>query len=301
MRVFNIIDEATSNRKNIGLDLVGVKNFWNKGIYGEGTVIAIADTGIDIKHESLFDKVIGGRNFTKDYDHDPNNFNDENGHGSHIAGIIGANNKKFLIGMAPKSSLLILKVLTNQGIGDVNNLIQSIYYAITWRGENGEKVDILTMSLGSKLDNPILHEAILAAVSHGISVVVASGNDGDGMDSEEFRYPGAYNEVIEVGSVNAQKAPSRFSNNNKEIDLVAPGEEIFSTYKNNTYKTLSGTSMAAPFVAGSLALLREESKILFQRNLSESEIFAQLIKSTNRNHHPLIEGNGILDLSKSFQ
>lgn len=288
-------------QKNSGLDMIFVKQFWDRNIFGSEVVVAVMDTGIDMTHEELKENIIGGRNFTSDYQYDPNNFRDENGHGTHVAGTIAAKNKKTFIGVAPKSSLLILKTLNNNGSGSVMNLIQAIYYAINWRGEHGEKVNIMSMSLGTKNNITLLHDAIKYAVKNGISIVAASGNDGNGEDSLNYRYPGAYNEVIEVGSVNSTKNLSSFSNSNEQLDIIAPGESIYSTYLQNSYKILSGTSMAAPFVAGALALLTEEARILFKRDLSEGELYAQLIKSTTLLFgNPTIEGNGLLNLSKSF-
>ncbi|WP_420800482.1 S8 family peptidase [Paenibacillus piscarius] len=288
-------------QKNSGLDMIFASQFWNRNIEGSKVVIAVMDTGIDINHEELKDNIIGGRNFTSDYQYNPNNYLDGNGHGTHVAGIIAAQNKKKYIGVAPKSSLLILKTLNNNGSGSVTNLIQAIYYAINWRGENGEKVNIISMSLGTKNNIKLLHDAIKYAVKNDISIVVASGNDRNGKEVLNYRYPGAYNEVIQVGSVNLTKKLSSFSNSNEQLDIISPGESIYSTFIQNGYKSLSGTSMAAPFVAGALALLIEEARILFKRELTEAELYAQLIKSTSLLFgNPTIEGNGLLNLSKSF-
>ena len=289
------------NEKNDGLEMIRVQQFWDRNIFGSNVVVAVLDTGIDMNHKDLSGNIIGGRNFTTDYQCDPENFQDGNGHGTHVAGIIAANNKDKSIGVAPKASLLILKTLATNGEGFVNNVIEAIYHAIIWRGPNGEKVNIITMSMGTKGNNPLLHEAIRYAVKQNISIVAASGNDGDGQYTVKHRYPGAYNEVIQVGSIDQTKLLSRFSNTNQQLDLVAPGENIYSTYLNNGYKALSGTSMATPFVSGALALIIEESKFLFQRSFTEAEVYAQLIKSTEFLFgNPAIEGNGILDLSKFF-
>lgn len=297
---YNKSKNPSTSQRNNGLDMIYAKQFWDRNIFGSNVIVAIMDTGIDKNHDDLKKNIIAGRNFTIG---DKDDYQDEHGHGTHVAGIIAANNKKVSIGVAPKSSLLILKTLDNQGTGHVSNLIEAIYYAVNWRGKNEEKVNIITMSLGSKNDNELLHEAIRYAVEHEISIVAASGNDGDGKESTpEYRYPGAYNEVIEVGSVGTTKKISSFSNTNKQLDIIAPGEDIYSTFLNNSYHSFSGTSMAAPFVAGALALLIEEGNILFKRSLTEVEIYAQLIKSTSFLFgNPPLEGNGLLNLSKSFR
>lgn len=103
------------------------------------------------------------------------------------------------------------------------------------------------MSLGGPQDVPELHEAIQKAVKQDVLVVCAAGNNGDCNDNtEELDYPGAYSEVIEVGAVNLERKITCFSNSNQEIDLVAPGDEILSTYPDGKYAVLSGTSMATP-------------------------------------------------------
>lgn len=293
--------ESLKSQKNDGLDIIFAKQFWSRDVFGTGSIIAVMDSGIERNHPELIDNIVDGRNFTQDYEANINNYEDMLGHGTHVAGTIAATNKNALIGVAPKAKLLILKTINNKGVGEIFDLVQAIYYAVNWRGENGEKVNIISMSLGTKVNNTLLHEAIKYAVNNNISIVVSSGNDSNGMMDPQYRYPGAYNEVIEVGSVGMTKKLSTFSNINEQIDIIAPGEGIYSTYLQNGYQTLSGTSMAAPFVAGALALLAEEGKILFKRELTETELYAQLVKSTTLLFgNPTIEGNGILDLTKSY-
>lgn len=200
--------------------------------------------------------------------------------------------------MAPQANLLILKVLDKDGSGNYDWIIDAIQYAID------QNVDIISMSLGGPTDLPELHEVIKRAViEHNILIVCAAGNegdgDGDGDDTTvERSYPGAYNEVISVGAIDLARRSSDFSNTNKEIDLVAPGEEITSTYLDGTYATLSGTSMATPHIAGALALIKNITTKNFERELTEAELYAQLIKRTlPLGYTAKFEGNGMVYLT----
>ena len=293
-----VLDDT--NETPQGVQLVQAPEVWDESSQGEGTVVAVIDTGIDTNHPDLKDRIIGGRNFTTDFNGNPNVFEDNNGHGTHVSGTIAASlNGQGVAGVAPKGQILSLKALTGSGAGNYEWIIDAVNYAAEWRGPNQEQVRVISMSLGGPNDVPELHQAIQNAVQQGISVVVAAGNEGDGEEETfEYAYPGAYNEVISVGAVdmNLQLAP--FTNTNDEIDLVAPGVEVMSTYPDNKYAKLSGTSMAAPHVAGALALLIPLSEQEFNRTLSEAEIYAQLVRRTlPLGFRKSSEGNGFLKLN----
>ncbi|WP_264739222.1 S8 family peptidase [Cytobacillus firmus] len=276
-----------------GVELIQAPNIWNE-TKGKGIKIAVLDTGCDLSHPDLKDRITGGRNFTDDDNSDPNIFKDYNGHGTHVAGTIAAHeNDAGVIGVAPEADLLIVKVLNKDGSGQYEWIINGIHYAIE------QNADIISMSLGGPADVPELHDAIKAAVKKNILVVCAAGNEGDGDDStDEFAYPGCYNEVISVGAINLERDSSEFTNSHNEIDLVAPGEEILSTFLNGKYATLSGTSMAAPHVSGALALIKDLANKQFERKLSEPELFAQLIRRTvPLGNSPKLEGNGLVYLT----
>lgn len=285
-----------------GVSLIQAPALWDKSKKGEGVVVAVIDTGCQTDHPELKDRIIGGRNFTTDYKSDPNNFEDNNGHGTHVSGTIAAaENGIGVIGVAPMAKLLILKVLSKDGSGSYKNIINAIKYATDWTGPNGEKVRVISMSLGGSADVPKLHEAIKNAVNHNISVVCASGNEGDNNSStDEYSYPAAYPESVSVGAVDLNKKMAVFSNSNENVDLVAPGVDILSTYLRGKYAKFSGTSMATPHVAGAVALIINSSEAEFKRNLSEAEIYAQLVKkTTSLGYDKRSEGNGLLDLSKN--
>lgn len=283
-----------------GVQLVQAPSLWDEDSQGEGIVVAVIDTGIDTMHPDLKGRVIAGRNFTTDYKGDPDVFEDNNGHGTHVSGTIAASlNNDGVVGVAPKAQILALKALTGDGAGRYEWIINAIRYAIDWRGPNQERVRVISMSLGGPQDVPDMHEAIQEAVNQDISVVVAAGNEGDALeDTFEYAYPGAYNEVISVGAVSMDLRLAPFSNTHTEIDLVAPGVDVLSTYPDQKFAKLTGTSMAAPHVAGAIALLINLSEREFERTLSEAEIYAQLIRRTvPLGYRKSAEGNGFLLLN----
>ena len=276
-----------------GVEIIQAPEIW-KDTKGKGITVAVLDTGCNTDHPDLKDRIIGGYNFTTDDDGDPLRFEDYNGHGTHVSGTIAASlDNGGVTGVAPEANLLILKVLDENGSGQYDWIIQALKYAID------QKVDIISMSLGGPSDVQELHDVIIEAVNQDILIVCAAGNEGDGQDSTDERgYPGCYNEVISVGAVNLELEPSGFSNSNNEVDVVAPGEKVTSTYLNGTYATLSGTSMATPHVSGALALLKVLSNASFERDLTEPELYSQLIKRTvPLGNSPKIEGNGLIYLT----
>lgn len=276
-----------------GVTMIQAKSMWSESSRGEGINIAVIDSGCDIEHESLKDNIVFVRNFTDEDKKNPNIVIDRVGHGTHVAGIIAANgNNNTIIGVAPWANLYILKAIDSSGSGKVSWVINAINYAVE------KKVDIISMSLGMPNDDPKLEKAIKHAIANNILVVCAAGNEGDGdSNAFEYSYPASYVDVISVGAVNKKGVPASFSNANLVVDLVAPGVDIISTYPNNQFASLSGTSMAAPHVSGSLALLKNWSHEEFQRDLTQEEIYAQLIKYTKNLGYPrTVQGNGLLYL-----
>ncbi len=291
--------DITSSKAQSEIIPEGVKDikapdFWNKGYKGRGVTIAIIDTGVEVNHPDLKDRIIGGRNFTSEDGGDVNRYNDYNGHGTHVAGIIAASaNGTGVVGVAPEASLLILKILDRDGNGTYESAIAALKYAIT------QGVDVISMSLGGPVDVPELHAAIQEAVSKEIVVICAAANSGDGNAlTPEYAYPAYYSEVISVGAATSSKRVAGFSNSNNQVDLIAPGVNILSTYLNSSYARLSGTSMAAPYVTGAVALLINWGMERFGRKLTELEIYAQLVRRAVSVGLPATaEGNGMLYLT----
>jgi major intracellular serine protease len=290
--------EANAEVLPYGIKQIDAPSVWATGEKGQGIVVAILDTGIDTTHPDLQGRIIDGRNFTDDGS--PEDFTDRNGHGTHVAGIIGASEEgSGVIGVAPEVKFLIVKVLGADGSGSYEGIINGIDFATNWVGANGEKVRVMNMSLGGSEDVPEMYQAILRAVAKGIVVCCASGNEGDSDEStSEFGYPGYYNECIEVSASDENFQLAYFSNNNKQVDVIAPGVNVLSTYMNGQYAKLSGTSMATPHVTGAVALLINMGEKQFERTLTESEIYACLVKNTvPLGFRSSSEGHGLVRLS----
>jgi major intracellular serine protease len=188
-----------------------------------------------------------------------NDYTDQNGHGTHVSGII--------LGVAPEAKILAMK------IDAVGGLAQAINFATEWCGNNGEKVSVMNISQSVQMDNIGLNMAVKNAVDAGIVIVAAAGNYGDGnISTNECIYPGAYPEVVEVGAIDQNGQLAEFTDTNPEIDFVAPGVDVKSTMVFGNYSTLSGTSQATPHTAGVFALVRDYIEKQVGHELSVAEL-----------------------------
>jgi subtilisin family serine protease len=217
---------------------------------GNGNVrIAIVDTGLSSLHADLAGKVADGRNFTSSV---PGDYGDRNGHGTHCGGISAAltNNGIGIAGTCWSCSLLGSKVLGDTGGGQWTWVAAGVQWAADQRG-----VRVLSMSLGGGGNDAATTAAIDYAIGRGHLVVVAAGNAGGGA----VIFPGRLPQVFTVSATNNIDGFAEFSSRGPEVDISAPGEEVYSTYATpsnpNTYTYLSGTSMATPHVAGLAGLL----------------------------------------------
>ncbi len=211
--------------------------------------IAILDTGIDHDHEDLSAKVVVNQNFT-----DSSSSDDFYGHGTHVAGIAAAatNNSIGVAGVGYNSQLMNVKVLNDSGSGAYSWIANGI----TWATDNGAKV--INMSLGGSSGSTTLQNAVDYAVSHGVVVVAAAGNNGNTARS----YPGYYSGAIAVAATDVNDAKASWSTYGSWVDVAAPGVDSFSTMPNHAntigptnYGSLSGTSMATPHTAGLAGLI----------------------------------------------
>ena len=235
------------------LNKIGAPQAW-EATKGEGALIAILDTGVDFSHDDLSAKLRD--DLDRDFVNETHTAQDDHGHGTHVTGIAAAatNNEEGIVGLGWEAEILPLKVLNQQGNGALSDAAQAIYYATNMGA------DVINMSFATDpsynlqcSDVPILVEALTYAYEHGVVVVAAAGNDGQ--DAQNV-VPANCPYVLTVAAAKSDDEIAAFSNHGAEIDLVAPGVSIYSTYRNNRYSYKSGTSMAAPFVSGLAALLQ---------------------------------------------
>ena len=235
-----------------GVDKINAEKVWGgaenavdvvAGSYaGQGVKVAIIDTGIQYTHPDLDANYYGGYDFVNN-DNDPM---DDNGHGTHVSGIVAAEDDGAgVIGVAPYAQLYGVKVLNSQGSGTYSDIVAGI----DWATNNG--MDVISMSLGGSVGDTALQQAMQNAYNAGIVIVAASGNDG----LRSISYPAKYSTAIAVGATDSNDNLASFSNYGPEQEVVAPGVSIYSTYLGSTYQTLSGTSMATPMVTGTVALM----------------------------------------------
>ncbi|MCU0652885.1 MAG: S8 family peptidase [Candidatus Pacebacteria bacterium] len=206
--------------------------------------VGIIDTGISTSHPDLKANIKGGINTILAR----KGYNDDNGHGSHVAGIVAAvNNTAGVVGVAPKADLYAIKVLNAAGSGYLSDIIEGLDWAVK------NKMQVVNMSLGTTSNVQSFHDAVAATKAAGVVIVAAAGNSGP--NDNTVNYPGAYDEVISVSATDSNNNIASFSSRGPQVDLAAPGVSIYSTYKGTAYATLSGTSMASPHAAGVAALV----------------------------------------------
>lgn len=274
-----------------GSDIKAVEG-WDWSISSEEVIVAVIDTGVHFQHEDLKNKLVPGYNFV----HDNNNPQDDEGHGTMVASIIAAesNNGIGIAGVAWNARIMPIKALNADGVGSYVTIALAIRYA----ADQGAR--IVNLSLGGPVDSFILRDACQYAVQRGLLLVAATGND-----AGQVRYPAAYNElVLAVGASDANDQLATFSNFGPQVDLVAPGVYILCALfapaepeNTRAYVFASGTSMAAPHVAGAAALVMS-----LKPGLSAAQVAALLrytADDVNYVNHPGVDnfmGYGRLNL-----
>ncbi len=226
-----------------GVTKIGAEQAWGSST-GADVKVAVVDTGIDLDHPDLVDNVRGGFNAINPRKQP----DDDNGHGTHVAGIIAAANNGFgVVGVAPEASLYAVKVLGASGSGYLSDIIEGL----GWCADNG--IQAVNMSLGTSADVDSFHQAIATVAQKGVILVASAGNSGPGFDT--VSYPAKYDEVIAVAATDQNNVAAYFSSTGPAVELAAPGVNIYSTVKGGGYTSMSGTSMAAPHVSGTAALV----------------------------------------------
>jgi subtilisin len=214
---------------------------------GTGTTAWVLDTGVEFDHPDL----VIDKQRSKSFLDDVETANDDNGHGTHVAGVIGAvNNKIGTLGVASGASIIALKVLDKNGDGFLSAIIE----ALAWVRRYGKAGDVVNISLALDEPSDILQQEITKLATAGIYVTIAAGNDTD--DAANFS-PANINgtNIFTVSAIDSLNRFAKFSNyGNDVIDYAAPGVRVLSTYLGGRYAKMSGTSMAAPHVAGLLLI-----------------------------------------------
>ncbi|MNS32190.1 Thermophilic serine proteinase precursor [compost metagenome] len=235
---------------------------WDVNMGSKKTLLAIVDTGVDYNHPDLAGRVDKGYDFINN-DEDAM---DDQGHGTHCAGIAaaGTNDGVGIAGLAPGVSILAVKVLSASGGGSYESVASGITYAAD-RGAH-----VISMSLGGGASSQAIQDAVNYAISKGSLVVAAMGNNG----RESKSYPAACDGVMAIGATDVNDAKASFSQYGSWISVGAPGHNILSTIPGNKYAVYSGTSMATPYAAGLASLVKSQFP-----SMTAAQIKAKIEKS----------------------
>lgn len=272
--------------KKIDADIV-----WSK-TKGRGVKVGVLDTGVYPDHPDLKKNIKKGVSFVENV----SSSNDDNGHGTHCAGILAAHGEK-IFGVAPEASIYPVKVLNFNGKG----LFSGIISGMEWCLQN--KIDIVSMSFqfqSNKNPSKALEQACNRLWEEGLVLVGAVGNDREdrNANTSNIGYPARYNNVLGVGATNSYDTIAPFSNIGRGLDLVAPGVDILSAYRDR-YRKLSGTSQACPHVAGLAALLKS-----YRKNLTNEDIKKVILETADplgSDEPDEVYGHGLLNASAAIE
>ena len=279
--------DASSASGNIpwGVSRVNAPAAWSSG-QGAGVKVAVIDTGIDCTHPDLRCDFGSGTNIVNP-GADPM---DDNEHGTHVAGTIAGRGNGGPLGVAPKATLIPVKVLDAEGSGSLSDIVAGI----NWASRAG--VDVINMSLGGPNGSAALQRAVSQALASGVVIVAAAGNSGPNPDTVGF--PGGYPGVIAVAASDKNDQVASFSSRGDAVAFIAPGVAITSTIPGGGTKSLSGTSMASPHVAGLAALALERGARGPSGVRAAFSSAASKLCSASTCLAPTAEGAGMIDAAK---
>lgn len=274
-----------------GLTMYGLDKIHDKSLLGKAIRVGVADTGRPA-HNDIDEGVIDSKNFSRsftDIDH--------NGHSTHVAGIIGARrNGKGVVGVAPEVEFVFAKVLGDDGSGDNMSVARGISYLAE------QDCDVINLSLGGPYDRNI-EAAVADAVLNKHFVICAAGNSGPPRGgSSSVDYPARLSSTVTVASHDKHGNISGFSSRGKEVHVACPGEDILSCWLGQTYRRISGTSMATPFFCGILSLLladrRDHGLSMPQNNKEVIDLIKEVAVDRGTPGHDVDWGWGVVDIDK---
>ncbi|EIJ79911.1 peptidase S8/S53 subtilisin kexin sedolisin [Bacillus methanolicus PB1] len=269
------------------LPVIQTEAGWDVTRGDEKIIIAVVDTGVDLNHPDLRKRLTKGYNVLENNDYP----DDDNGHGTHVAGIIASetNNREGVAGITWYNKIMPIKAMGAEGYGTTFDIAKGII----WAADHG--ADVINLSLGNYQPSSLMKEAVKYAYEKNAVIISAAGND----NSSHPSFPAAYPEVLGVSAVSytGQRAP--FSNYGDYIDVSAPGVQIPSTYFNQQYAALSGTSMASPHVAGLAGLILSANPEL--RNKEVMDIIKNTAYDLGAPGKDIDFGSGLIDVKKALE
>jgi len=269
------------------LPVIQAEAGWDITTGDEHIIIAVIDTGVDLDHPDLSRRLTNGYNVLENNDFP----DDDSGHGTHVSGIIASetNNQEGVAGITWYNKIMPIKAMGAEGYGTTFDIAKGIIWAVD-HGAN-----VINMSLGNYQPSSLLKEAIDYAYNKNVVLISAAGNE----NTMQPSYPAAYPEVLSVSAVDNTGRRASFSNYGDYIDVSAPGVQITSTYFNQQYAALSGTSMASPHVAGLAGLLLSANP-----NLTNREVIDIIKNSAYDLGIPGNDsdfGNGLIDVKNALE
>jgi len=262
---------------------ISVEQAWMKYVPSDEITVAVLDTGVDLDHPDLASNLANGINLVT-----PSKTpDDENGHGTHVAGLIGAetNNGVGISSISRGVKIMPIKVMEGT-TGQMSTVIQGIEYAVS------HGADVINLSLGTYSNMKAMSDVIQMAAENGVAVVAAGGND----NQNRVIYPAAYKSTIAVASTQTgTNEKASFSNWGSEIDLHTPGTDIYSTWP-NTYEMDSGTSMSTALVSSAASLILQNSPFL-----TSDQVKDVLTSSTDPIRQLEGMGSGRLNVSSALE